>query len=162
RSLTLNLKLAAGREVFYRLVRRADVVAENFRPGVKHRLGIDYETLSAINPRLVYVSISGLGPGGPYAGRAGLRPIRQRPSGFLTVNGFPAHGPLRAGLPIADLTAGFLAAHGVLAALLERERSGRGQWVHTSLLQAMVRLMDLQAARWLIAGEVPGQAGNYH
>src|SRR5215813_12974842 len=158
----LHLKADAGREVLYRLVHQADVFAENFRPGVKHRLGIDYETLSAINPRLVYVSISGFGQVGPYADRAGLDQIAQGLSGFMTVNGFPGQGPLRAGLPIADLTAGLMAAHGVLVALLERERSGRGQWVHTSLLQAMVRLMDLQAARWLIGGEVPGQAGNYH
>ena len=162
RSITLNLKLEVGKEVLRRLVRRADVVAENFRPDVKHRLGIDYATLSAINPRLVYVSISGFGQEGPYRDRAGLDQIAQGLSGFMTVNGFPGQGPLRAGLPIADLTAGFLAAHGVLVALLERERSGRGQWVHTSLLQAMIRLMDLQAARWLIGGEVPGQAGNYH
>jgi crotonobetainyl-CoA:carnitine CoA-transferase CaiB-like acyl-CoA transferase len=162
RGLTVNLKSAAGREVLYRLVRQADVFAENFRPGVKYRLGIDYETLSAINPRLVYVSISGFGQVGPYADRAGLDQIAQGLSGFMTVNGFPGQGPLRAGLPIADLTAGLMAAHGVMVALLERERSGRGQWVHTSLLQAMIRLMDLQAARWLIGGEVPGQAGNYH
>ena len=159
---TLNLKTEAGREVLSRLVRQADVFAENYRPGVKHRLGIDYETLAAINPRLVYVSISGFGQTGPYADRAGLDQIAQGLSGFMTVNGFPGHGPLRAGLPIADLTAGLMAAHGVMVALLERERSGRGQWVHTSLLQAMIRLMDLQAARWLIGGEVPGQAGNYH
>jgi crotonobetainyl-CoA:carnitine CoA-transferase CaiB-like acyl-CoA transferase len=162
RSLTLNLKTEAGREVLYRLVRQADVFAENFRPGVKRRLGTDYEKLSAINPRLVYVSISGFGQSGPYADRAGLDQIAQGLSGFMTVNGFPGQGPLRAGLPIADLTAGLMAAHGVMVALLERERSGRGQWVHTSLLQAMIRLMDLQAARWLIGGEVPGQAGNYH
>ena len=162
RSITLNLKCDAGREVLFRLVRQADVLAENFRPGVKHRLGIDYETLSAINPRLVYVSISGFGQEGPYSDRAGLDQIAQGLSGFMTVNGFPGQGPLRAGLPIADLTAGLMAAHGVMVALLERERSGRGQWVHTSLLQAMVRLMDLQAVRCLIDGEVPPQAGNYH
>src|SRR5574342_124349 len=162
RGLTLNLKSEAGREVLHRLVRQADVLAENFRPGVKDRLGIGYAALSAINPRLVYVSISGFGQVGPYADRAGLDQIAQGLSGFMTVNGFPGQGPLRAGLPIADLTAGLMAAHGVMVALVERERSGHGQWVHTSLLQAMVRLMDLPAARWLIGGEVPGQAGNYH
>lgn len=162
RGVTINLKSEVGREVLYRLVRRADVFAENYRPGVKRRLGIDYPTLSAMNPRLVYVSISGFGQAGPYADRAGLDQIAQGLSGFMTVNGFPGQGPLRAGLPLADLTAGLMAAHGVMVALLERERSGRGQWVHTSLLQAMIRLMDLQAARWLIGGEVPGQAGNYH
>lgn len=162
RSLTLDLKTEGGQQVFRRLVERADVVAENFRPGVKHRLGIDYETLSQINPRLVYVSISGFGQTGPYSDRAGLDQIAQGLSGFMSVNGFEGHGPLRAGLPLADLTAGFMAAYGVVLALYERERSGRGQWVHTSLLQAMIRLMDLQAVRWLIGGEVPPQAGNYH
>ena len=162
RSITINLKTDQGREVLLRMVRDADVFAENFRPGVKHRLGIDYETLSKINPRLVYVSISGFGQEGPYSDRAGLDQIAQGLSGFMTVNGFPGQGPLRAGLPLADLTAGFMAAHGVVVALLERERSGQGQWVHTSLLQAMIRLMDLQAVRWLIDGEIPPQAGNYH
>ena len=162
RGLTLNLKTEPAKEVLRRLVVCSDVLAENFRPDVKHRLGIDYATLSALNPRLVYVSISGFGQEGPYAARAGLDQIAQGLSGFMTVNGFPGQGPLRAGLPLADLTAGLMAAHGVMVALLERERSGRGQWVHTSLLQAMIRLMDLQAARFLVAGEVPGQAGNYH
>ena len=162
RSLTLNLIAPESREIVRRLVLRTDVLAENFRPAVKARLGIDYLTLSALNPRLVYVSISGFGQTGPYADRAGLDQIAQGLSGFMTVNGFPGQGPLRAGLPIADLTAGLMAAHGVMVALYERERSGRGQWVHTSLLQAMIRLMDLQAARFLIGGEVPGQAGNYH
>jgi crotonobetainyl-CoA:carnitine CoA-transferase CaiB-like acyl-CoA transferase len=162
RSITLNLKSDQGREALLRLVRDADVFAENYRPGVKYRLGIDYETLSKINPRLVYVSISGFGQTGPYSDRAGLDQIAQGLSGFMTVNGFPGQGPLRAGLPIADLTAGLMAAHGVMAALYERERSGKGQWVHTSLLQAMMRLMDLQAVRWLIDGEIPPQAGNYH
>ena len=162
KSLTLNLKAPEAHEVLHRLVRQTDVLAENFRPDVKHRLRMDYATLSAINPRLIYVSISGFGQTGPYADRAGLDQIAQGLSGFMTVNGFPGQGPLRAGLPIADLTGGLMAAHGVMLALYERERSGRGQWVHTSLLQAMIRLMDLQAARWLIGGEVPGQAGNYH
>jgi len=162
RSITLNLKTEEGKEVLRRMVRQADVLAENYRPDVKRRLGIDYEAMSAINPRLVYVSISGFGQTGPYSDRAGLDQIAQGLSGFMTVNGFPGQGPLRAGLPLADLTAGFMAAYGVVVALVERERSGRGQWVHTSLLQAMIRLMDLQAARWLIDDEVPPQAGNYH
>jgi formyl-CoA transferase len=162
RSITLNLKSDEGRAILYRMVESADVLTENYRPNVKYRLKIDYETLSAINPRLVYASISGFGQTGPYENRAGLDQIAQGLSGFMTVNGFPEHGPLRAGLPISDLTGGLMCAHGVLVALLERERSGRGQWVHTSLLQATVRLMDLQAARYLVDGEVPGQAGNYH
>jgi formyl-CoA transferase len=162
RSMTLNVKDPRGREILFRLVKTADVVVENFRPSVKHRLGIDYETLSRINPRLVYGSISGFGQTGPYSGRPGLDQIAQGLSGLMTVNGEPGRGPMRVGLPVADLTAGFMLAHGILAALIERERSGRGQWVHTSLLQANIRLMEFQAARYLIDGEVPGQAGNYH
>jgi crotonobetainyl-CoA:carnitine CoA-transferase CaiB-like acyl-CoA transferase len=162
RSITLNLKTDAGRAVLYRLVEQADVLVENFRPDVKRRLKIDYETLSRINPRLVYGSISGFGQTGPYSGRPGLDQIAQGLSGLMTVNGEPGRGPMRVGLPVADLTSGFMLAHGILVALLERERSGRGQWVHTSLLQANIRLMEFQAARYLLAGEVPGQAGNYH
>jgi len=162
RSLSLNLKSDAGRSILLRMVERSDVLVENYRPGVKHRLGIDYETLSKINPRLVYASVSGFGQTGPYSGRAGLDQIAQGLSGVMTVNGEPGRGPMRIGLPMADLTAGFMAAYGVVVALVEREKSGRGQWVHTSLLQAMIRVMEFQAARYLINGEVPGQAGNYH
>jgi crotonobetainyl-CoA:carnitine CoA-transferase CaiB-like acyl-CoA transferase len=162
RSLTLNLKHPDGHAVLLRMIEDADVVVENFRPDVKRRLNIDYETLSKINPRLVYGSISGFGQTGPYRGRPGLDQIAQGLSGLMTVNGEPGRGPMRVGLPVADLTAGFMLAHGILAALIERERSGRGQWVHTSLLQANIRLMEFQAARYLLEGEVPGQAGNYH
>jgi crotonobetainyl-CoA:carnitine CoA-transferase CaiB-like acyl-CoA transferase len=162
RSMTLNLKHREGRDILLRMVPDADVVVENFRPDVKHRLGIDYETLSEINPRLVYGSISGFGQTGPYRDRPGLDQIAQGLSGLMTVNGEPGRGPMRVGLPVADLTAGFMLAHGIVCALLERERSGKGQWVHTSLLQANIRLMEFQAARYLLAGEVPGQAGNYH
>ncbi len=162
RSLTLDLKHPQGRAVLLRMVEDADVLIENYRPDVKRRLGIDYATLEKINPRLVYGSISGFGQTGPYSGRPGLDQIAQGLSGLMTVNGEPGRGPMRVGLPVADLTAGFMLAHGVLAALLERERSGRGQWVHTSLLQANIRLMEFQAARYLIDGEVPRQAGNYH
>jgi crotonobetainyl-CoA:carnitine CoA-transferase CaiB-like acyl-CoA transferase len=162
RSLTLNLKTAAGRAVLLRLVERADVFVENFRPDVKVRLEIDYETLAAINPRLVYASISGFGEHGPYRDRAGVDQIGQGMSGLMSVTGEPGRGPMRVGVAVADQMAGYMAAHGIMAALLERERSGRGQWVHTSLLQATIRLMEFQAARWLIDGEVPGQAGNHH
>jgi crotonobetainyl-CoA:carnitine CoA-transferase CaiB-like acyl-CoA transferase len=162
RSLTLNLKHSSGLDVLKRMVRESDVLVENYRPDVKRRLGIDYETLSEINPRLVYGSISGFGQTGPYSSRPGLDQIAQGLSGLMTVNGEPGRGPMRVGLPVADLTAGFMLAHGIMAALLERERSGCGQWVHTSLLQANIRLMEFQAARYLLAGEVPGQAGNYH
>jgi crotonobetainyl-CoA:carnitine CoA-transferase CaiB-like acyl-CoA transferase len=162
RSMTLNLKHPEGRDILLRMVPDADVVVENFRPDVKHRLGIDYAALSTINPRLVYGSISGFGQTGPYRDRPGLDQIAQGLSGLMTVNGEPGRGPMRVGLPVADMTAGFMLAHGIVCALLERERSGRGQWVHTSLLQANIRLMEFQAARYLLAGEVPGQAGNYH
>jgi formyl-CoA transferase len=162
RSLTLNLKHPEGKAILLRLVERSDVLVENFRPDVKHRLGIDYAALSGINPRLVYGSISGFGQTGPYSGRPGLDQIAQGLSGLMTVNGEPGRGPMRVGLPIADLAAGFMLAYGIVVALVERERSGRGQWVHTSLLQANIRLMEFQAARYLLAGEVPGQAGNYH
>ena len=162
RSLSLNLKSDTGRAILLKLVERSDVLVENFRPDVKYRLGIDYETLSKVNPRLVYASISGFGQTGPYRDRPGLDQIAQGLSGVMTVNGEPGRGPMRVGLPVADLTAGFMLAYGVVVALVERERSGRGQWVHTSLLQAMIRLMEFQTVRWLINGEVPGQAGNFH
>ena len=162
RSMTLNLKTDKGREILFKMVQQADVVVENFRPDVKHRLGIDYETISKINPRVVYASVSGFGQTGPYRDYPGLDTIAQAMSGVMTVNGEPGRGPMRFGLPIADMTSGFMAAFGVVCALVERERSGQGQWVHTSLLQAMVRLMEFQAARWLNDHEIPEQAGNYH
>ena len=162
RSLTLNLKHPRGREIFLELARTADVVIENYRPNVKHRLGIDYETVRAINPRIVYGSISGFGQEGPYAGRAGLDQIAQGLGGLMSVTGMPGDGPVRVGIPIADLTAGINLAYGILLALLEREVSGEGQWVATSLLEAQIMMMDLQAARYLINGEVPGQEGNNH
>lgn len=162
RSILLNLKTERGKEVLFRLVERADVVVENFRPDVKHRLGIDYETLARVNPRIVYGSISGFGQEGPYRSRPGLDQIAQGLSGLMSVTGLPGQGPVRAGIPIADLSAGVMLAYGIVVALLERERSGRGQWVHTSLLQAMIRMMDLQTVRWLQDGIVPKQEGNYH
>jgi crotonobetainyl-CoA:carnitine CoA-transferase CaiB-like acyl-CoA transferase len=162
RSMTLDLKAPRGREILERLAQRADVLVENFRPDVKHRLGIDYERLSAINPRLVYASISGFGQDGPYRDRPGYDQIAQGMGGLMSVTGLPGQGPVRVGIPVADLTAGLYLAQGVLVALLERERSGRGQWVHTSLLQAMVTMLDFQATRWLIGGEIPPQAGNDH
>jgi len=162
RSMTLDLKSPRGLEVLKRLVARADVVVENFRPDVKTRLGIDYDALSRINPRLVYGSISGFGQDGPYRERPGYDQIAQGTGGLMSVTGLPGQGPVRVGIPVADLTAGLYLAQGILVALLERERSGRGQWVHTSLLQAMVTMLDFQAARWLIAKEIAPQAGNDH
>ncbi len=162
RSLTLDLKHHRGRALFLELAHHADVVVENFRPDVKHRLGIDYETIAKSNPRIVYGSISGFGQEGPYAKRPGLDQIAQGLSGFMSVTGLPGQGPVRAGVPMADLSAGYHLALGILLALFERERSGRGQWVHTSLLEAQLAMMDFQAARYLVDGEVPGQAGNNH
>ncbi len=162
RGMTLDLKHPEGLAILKRLAMRADVVVENFRPDVKHRLGIDYEALAAINPRLVYASISGFGQDGPYAGRPGFDQIAQGMGGLMSITGLPGQGPVRVGIPIADLCAGLFAAQGILVALLERETSGRGQWVQTSLLQAQIFMLDFQAARWLMAGEVPRQAGNNH
>ena len=162
RSLTLDLKAAEGVEVFRRLVETADVVVENYRPGVKHRLGVDYETLRPLNPRLVYASISGFGQDGPYADRPGVDQIAQGMGGMMSVTGVEGGGPMRAGTAIADLCSGLYCALGIMMALLERERSGEGQWIHTSLLQAQVALMDFQAARWLMDREVPVAIGNNH
>lgn len=162
RSMTLDLKSPQGIDILKRLVARADVLVENFRPDVKTRLGIDYESLSRINPRLIYGSISGFGQDGPYGDRPGYDQIAQGMGGLMSVTGLPGQGPVRAGIPVADLTAGLFLAQGILVALLERERSGRGQWVHTSLLQAMVTMLDFQATRWLMDGVIPPQAGNDH
>ena len=162
RALTLNLKSAEGVEVFRRLAAKADVVVENFRPDVKSRLGIDYESLKGLNPRLVYASISGFGQDGPYAKRPGFDQIAQGMGGLMSITGKPGQGPMRVGIPIADLTAGLYCALGILVALLAREESGEGQWVQTSLLEAQVAMLDFQATRWLIDGEVPPQAGNNH
>ena len=162
RSITLDLKQADGIALLKRLIDQADVVVENFRPDVKHRLGIDYDSLSASNPRLVYASISGFGQTGPLAQRPGFDQIAQGMGGLMSVTGLPGQGPVRVGIPIADLCAGIFAAQGILVALLEREHSGRGQFVHTSLLESMVYMMDFQTARWTIDGEVAQQAGNFH
>ena len=162
RSMTLNLKDERGVAILKELADHADVLVENFRPDVKHRLGIDYETLAAINPRLVYGSISGFGQSGPYRDRPGYDQVAQGMGGLMSITGEPGRGPMRVGIPIGDLTAGLFLAQGILAALLEREKSGRGQWVTTSLLQAVVGMLDFQATRWLMDGEVPAQAGNNH
>ena len=162
RSIALNLKHPSGVEVLKRMAECADVLVENYRPGVKHRLGIDYETLRPLNPRLIYASISGFGQTGPYADRPGVDQIAQGLGGLMSVTGLPGNGPVRVGIPVADLTAGMFLAMGVLTALYERERSGEGQWIHTSLLEAMVQMLDFQATRWLIGKEVPPQAGNNH
>ena len=162
RSITINLKTADGVAILKKLAAGADVLIENYRPDVKRRLGIDYETLRKINPRLVYVSLSGFGQDGPYGNRPGFDQIAQGMGGLMSVTGLPGQGPVRVGVPIADLSAGNYAAMGAFIALLERDVSGEGQWVQTSLLQAQIGMLDFQAARWLVAREVPGQAGNDH
>ena len=162
RSLTLNLKKPEGRDILMRLVAKADVVVENFRPDVKDRLRIAYEDLRAANPRIILASISGFGQTGPYRNHAGFDQIAQGVGGLMWVTGNPGEGPMRAGIAVADSAAGIYAATGILGALAERERSGEGQWVQTSLLQAQIAMMDFQAAAYLVEGRVPGQAGNDH
>jgi len=162
RGITLNLKSPEGVAVLKKMAAKADVVVENFRPDVKHRLGIDYEALSAVNPRLIYASISGFGQDGPYANRPGFDQIAQGMGGLMSITGAAGQGPMRVGIPVADLTAGLFCAMGIMVALLERETSGKGQAIDTSLLQAQLFMLDFQASRWTMSGEVPGQAGNNH
>jgi crotonobetainyl-CoA:carnitine CoA-transferase CaiB-like acyl-CoA transferase len=162
RAISLNLKDPKGQEVFNRLVKQADVVVENFRPDVKAKLGVDYESVKKINPRIVYGSISGFGQDGPYHKRPGFDQIAQGMGGLMSITGAPGEGPMRVGIPVADLTAGLFCAMGILTALLEREVSGEGQWVQTSLLQAQIFMLDFQAARWLMDKDVAPQAGNDH
>ncbi len=162
RLIQLNLKSPGGRAAFMRLVKGADVIVENMRASVKGRLGIAWDDVHAVNPRLVYGSISGFGQDGPYGARAGVDQIAQGMSGLMSITGLPGQGPVRAGIPVADLTAGNLLALGIMVALFERERTGVGRWVTTSLLEAQTFMLDFQAARWLMKGEVAGQAGNDH
>ncbi|HEY6865241.1 MAG TPA: CoA transferase [Burkholderiales bacterium] len=162
RSMTLNLKEREGVGIFMELVKRSDVVVENYRPDVKDRLGIGYESLARVNPKIVLASISGFGQDGPYRDRPGFDQIAQGMGGFMSITGMPGQGPVRAGTAIADISAGLFAALGVLTALLEREASGKGQWVQSSLLMSQIALLDFQAARYLMKGDVPGQAGNDH
>ncbi len=162
RSITLDLKSKEGRAAFLRMAEKADVVVENYRPDVKDRLGINYEDLRKINKRIVYTSISGFGQDGPYRERPGFDQIAQGMGGLMSITGAPGKGPMRVGIPVADLSAGLFAALGTLVALLEREVSGEGQWVASSLLQAQIFMLDFQAARWLQMHEVARQAGNNH
>ena len=162
RSITLNLKSAEGKEIFFKMCEGADVVVENFRTEVKYRLGIDYEAIKKVNPRIVYGSISGFGQDGPYSKRPGMDQIAQGMSGLMSITGEPGRGPMRVGIAISDSSAGILLANGILIALLDREVTGKGRWVHTSLLESLISMMDFQAARWTVAKEVPPQAGNNH
>lgn len=162
RSLTLDLKDEADRETFYQLVRQSDVVVENFRPDVKHRLKIDYETLRTINPRVVYASLSGFGETGPYRNRQGLDQIIQGMGGLMAITGDENSAPMRAGIAVSDMAAGLYVAIAILTALLEREATGEGRWVRGSLLQSMIGMLDFQAVRWLVDGKVPQPEGNHH
>ena len=162
RSLSLNLKSDQGREIFFKLVNDADVVVENYRPDVKFRLGIDFEKVKAVNPRVVYASISGFGQDGPYGHLPGFDQVAQGMGGLMSITGLPGQGPVRAGIPVADLSAGLYTALGILTALIGRQHTGTGQWVQASLLEAQIAMLDFQAERWLLDGEVAPQAGNNH
>ncbi len=162
RSLTLNLKSPEGKKIFFDMAKTADVIVENFRSTVKHRLGVDYESVKKVNPRIVYGSISGFGQDGPYEGRPGVDQIAQGMGGLMSITGHAGGGPVRVGIAINDTSSGLLLANGIVLALLDRERTGKGQWVYTSLIEAQIYMLDFQAARYLIKGDVPGQEGNNH
>src|SRR5271155_3850510 len=162
RSLSLDLKTPEGKKIFFQLAAKADVIVENFKSTVKHRLGIDYDAVKKINPRIVYGSISGFGQDGPYEGRAGVDQIAQGMGGLMSITGHPGQGPTRVGIAINDTSAGILLANGITLALLARERTGEGQWVHTSLLEAQIFMLDFQASRYTMKGEIAKQEGNFH
>ena len=162
RSATIDLKSAAGHQAFMRLVERSDVIVENFRADVKHRLKIDYASVREVNPAIIYASISGFGQEGPYSERAGVDQIVQGMSGLMSVTGTEESGPLRVGIAISDTSAGMFLGQGILLALLHRQRTGEGQWVHTSLLEAMLNKLDFQGARYTMLGDVPQPQGNDH
>jgi formyl-CoA transferase len=162
RSITIDLKSKEGHELFMTMAKQADVIVENFKSTVKHRLGIDYEAVKKVNPRIVYGSISGFGQDGPYEGRAGVDQIAQGMGGLMSITGHPGQGPTRVGIAINDTSAGILLANGITLALLARERTGEGQWVHTSLLEAQIFMLDFQASRYTMKGEVAKQEGNFH
>jgi len=162
RAICLDLKSPEGHAAFMRLAERADVIVENMRTRVKHRLKIAYDDVRKVNPRIVYGSVSGFGQDGPYSERAGVDQIAQGMGGLMSVTGSPGHGPMRVGIAMNDLVAGTSLAYGIMVSLYERERTGVGRWVYTSLLETQIFMMDFQAARYLIKGEVAGQAGNDH
>ena len=162
KSVVLDLKMPDGVAALKKLAETADVIVENYRPDVKHRLGIAYDAMRAVNPRLVYASISGFGEDGPYAARPGFDLVAQAMGGMMSVTGLPGQGPVRAGIPLADLSSGLFCAIGILVALFDREATGEGQWVKTSLLQAQVAMLDFQATAWLMDGKVYRQSGNDH
>ena len=162
RGLCIDLKNKAGHVLFLDLAKQADVIVENFRADVKHRLQIDYESVRAVNERVIYASISGFGQEGPYRDRPGVDQIVQGMSGLMSITGEPGRGPMRVGIAISDTAAGMFLGQGILLALLDRERTGKGQWVHTSLLESMLSKLDFQGARYTMLGDVPAQQGNDH
>ncbi|MED5293286.1 MAG: CoA transferase [Actinomycetota bacterium] len=162
RSLVIDLKHPDGRATLHRLARSADVVVENMRSAVKYKLGFDFDTLSELNPGIILGSISGFGQDGPYGKRGGVDQIAQGMGGMMSVTGLPEQGPVRAGVAISDVTAGLQLAIGILTALHERQKTGKGRWVHTSLLESMIGMLDFQAARWTVDHDNPPQAGNDH
>ena len=161
-AMTLNLKTREGHAIFMKLAKKADVIVENYRSDVKYRLKVDYKSVKKVNPKIIYGSIAGFGQSGPDAARPGVDQIAQGMGGLMSITGEPGRGPMRVGIPICDLTAGLLLAQAITLALYNRERTKKGQWVHTSLIEAQIFMLDFQAARWLMKGEVPKQAGNDH
>src|SRR5215831_19680753 len=162
KAMTLNLKSPEGHAIFMKMAEKADVIVENYRSDVKHRLKVDYDTVAKTNPRIVYGSIAGFGQSGPDAARPGVDQIAQGMGGLMSITGEPGRGPMRVGIPIADLTSGLLLAQAIILALYDRERTKKGQWVHTSLIESQIFMLDFQASRWLMKGEVAKQAGNDH
>jgi formyl-CoA transferase len=162
RGIALDLKKPEGVAVLMKMVAQADIVVENYRPDVKKRLGIDYESMRKVNPRIIYCSISAFGQDGPYKDRPGVDQIIQGLAGFMSINGEAGRGPMRAGIPLSDIAAGLFGALGILVALYEREQSGEGQWVQTSLLESQTFMLDLQAVRYLVENTIPKQSGNGH
>ncbi|WP_258803610.1 CaiB/BaiF CoA transferase family protein [Pseudarthrobacter sp. NS4] len=161
-SITVDMKSDGGADTLRRLIRNADVLVENFRPGTLDRLGFSPEAIEELNPRMVVLSISGFGHDGPEGGRAGYDQIAQGESGLMSLTGSGPDDPQRVGVPIGDLLAGIYGAYGVLAALLDRERTGRGQVVRTSLLASLVGVHAFQGTRWTVAGETGLAQGNHH
>ena len=162
RTIRLNLKDPDGYAAFMRLVKQSDVLVENMRATVKYRLNVAWADVHKVNPRLVYGSLSGFGQSGPYSTRGGVDQIAQGMSGLMSVTGLPGQGPVRVGIAVGDMTAGNLLAMGIMMALFDRERCGEGRWVHTSLLESLIFMLDFQASRWLMDKDIPGQAGNHH
>ena len=161
-AITLNLKSKEGHAIFMKLAKKADVIVENYRSDVKYRLKVDYKSVKKVNPKIIYGSIAGFGQHGPDAARPGVDQIAQGMGGLMSITGEPGRGPMRVGIPICDLTAGLLLAQAITLALYNRERTKKGQWVHTSLIEAQIFMLDFQASRWLMKGEVAKQAGNDH